>query len=82
MDYNEKYRFREAAVSHPRCAGYPCSQGRNCSWRAHGTEVAGLNMGVGTGMGKSGAGAMVSPLVMGEGPVCPGLKLRWNHRYH
>lgn len=38
-------------------------------------EVAGLSTGVGTGMGKSGAGAMVSPLAMEEEPVCLGLKL-------
>lgn len=69
-------------VSHPRCAGFPCCQGHNCSWKAHGTAVAGLSRGVGTGMGKSGAGAMVLPLVMGEGLVCLGPKLHWNHRYH
>lgn len=62
-------------VSYPHCAGYPCCQGRNCSWRVHGMEVAGSSMGVGTGMGKSGAGAMVSPLAMEEEPVCLGLKL-------
>lgn len=43
---------------------------------------AGSNTGVGTGMGKCGEGATVSPLVMAEGPVCLGLKLHWNHRYH
>lgn len=68
--------------SHPHCAGYPCCQGHNCSWRAHDTVVAGLSKGVGTGMGKSEAGARVLPLVMGEGQACLGLKLHWIHRYH
>lgn len=69
-------------ISYPHCAGYPCCQGRNCSWRARGREVAGLSMGAGIGMGRSGAGATVLHLVMGEGLVCLGLKLHWNHRYH
>lgn len=73
---------REEMGSHPHCADYPCCQGRNCSWRAHDTEVAGWSMGAGTGTGKSEAGARVSPPVMGEGQVCLGLKPHWTHRYH